>query len=305
MKRAMRAYLALRSTLRPFRAQLRDLQGAALGLLIDNRWRAPLEQRSHGLPGELIVSLTSYPPRFPTLIHTLRCLLTQSVRPDRVVLWIAASDEAELPAEVTELRRRGLQVRTCPDLGPYKKIVPALREWPHAFIATAEDDVYYPKDWLLELVRACNSRRRFIPCHRAHRIALTPDGQPRPYATWQRPAPPGDASTLVFPTGVGGVLYPPGCLHADVTRDAIFLNLSPTSDDAWLYWMAQRNGWRFKRISGRQFVCWPGSQHIALQDRNVAGDNDRQIARLCNRFGFVGERQANASPSRHEEATQW
>ena len=42
----------------------------------------------HRLPSELIVSLTSYPPRFKTLHLTIKSLLDQTVRPDRIILWI-------------------------------------------------------------------------------------------------------------------------------------------------------------------------------------------------------------------------
>ena len=53
--------------------------------------------RPHGLATELIVSLTSYPPRFAVLAKTLRSLIDQRVKPDRLVLWIAHDDTAQLP----------------------------------------------------------------------------------------------------------------------------------------------------------------------------------------------------------------
>src|SRR5688500_5188057 len=64
--------------------------------------------RPHQLPGELIISLTSYPARFRTLHLSLRCLLTQSIKPDRIVLWIAREDLPLLPASVRKLAAHGI-----------------------------------------------------------------------------------------------------------------------------------------------------------------------------------------------------
>src|SRR5262245_7345809 len=91
---------------------------------------------------------------------------------------------------------------------------------------------------------------------------------------------------LTFPIGVGGVLYPPGCLTREATEIELFAALCPKSDDAWVYWMAQRNGWQFHRVGKRQFVCWTGSQEIALQHHNIPLGNDLQVAQLKARFGF-------------------
>ena len=306
MQQLKLAYRALRSSLRPLRSKARALHGTALRGFTESQWRNRRAQQPHALPGPLVISLTSHPPRFATLALTLKCLLMQSVRADRVVLWLAAADVGRLPREVLELRDYGLEIRECAELGAFKKQVPALATWPDAFIATADDDVYYPRDWLLQLTRAYDAGRAVIPCHRAHRIALDASGvRPAPYANW-RPARPGEASPLVFPTGVGGVLYPPSALHGDALRRDIFQALCPTSDDAWVYWMASRNGWQFKRVSARQFVCWPGSQAVALQNANVAGENDRQILRLCTHYGF-GAVKAMMPPDRAatREAAQW
>ncbi len=61
-------------------------------------------RRHHGLPNPLVVSLTSYPPRFPTLHLTLMTLLSQQVLPDRVVLYVFEGDHASLPRDVVALR---------------------------------------------------------------------------------------------------------------------------------------------------------------------------------------------------------
>lgn len=247
---------------------------------------------SHGLPQRLVVSLTSYRKRFDILHLTLRRLLDQSVRPDRLILWIAQEERGLLPPAVLALQQEGLEILFCPDIKSYKKIIPTLEEEPSAFIVTADDDVRYPKHWLAGLVHAWNGELRTVVAWRAHRIVLDPEsGAPLPYRKWQwtcTDAP--QTSTLLFPTGVGGVLYPPGVLHADVTNRALFESLCPGADDVWLYWMCRRNEGRFKVVGEPlQIRHWPGSQYESLWHRNlILGNNDRCIANMMRHYSVFG-----------------
>jgi hypothetical protein len=243
----------------------------------------------HRLPARLVVSLTSYPKRFPTLHYTLRCLLNQTVAADGTVLWIAHEDRQRLPRDVLELQERGLAIACCEDLRQYKKIVPALKEYPDAFIVTADDDVYYPPDWLEKLVGRWRRDPDSIVAFRVHRIRLGAEGLPLPYDQWRLNAqtsadtPP----SLVFPTGVAGVLYPPGVFHPDVTNVAKFSELVPTNDDIWLYWMWRMQG-RHAVSVGEKFhqASWPESQLASLMRINVHEQaNDLQIRNLIARFG--------------------
>src|SRR5262249_46541427 len=193
-----------------------------------------------------------------------------------------------------------LTIEYTEDLGSFKKVIPALRRFPNAFIATADDDVYYWPTWLEELVNAYSSAKREILCHRVNRIRLGANGLPLPYRQWDREYMGSEASPLIFPTGVGGILYPPGHLHPDVVDDATFRVLCPSTDDAWLYWMGLRGGSQFRRTelgrrmmhwpgTSRNFsmIPWPGSQTVSLHWSNVpqGGGNDVQIRNLISRFG--------------------
>lgn len=266
------------------------LRGEMARLRIAWRWHRGMRSTRphHGLPGRLIVSLTSYPPRFSTLHLTLRCLLDQTVRPDAVILWVDEAAMAQLPAQVSSLRAAGLGIEVRPDIGSYGKIIPALEADPAAFIVTADDDAYYPADWLARLVASVRPGKPEVICHRAHRIELTGDRLPLPYNRWDVDLRKPETSRRVFPTGVGGVLFPPGVFHPDVLNRDLFASLCPTADDLWLYWMALRQGASFGKIGRRRQVpLWPGSQKASLHQINVAGrGNDRQMAKLIECFGF-------------------
>ncbi len=55
------------------------------------------------------------------------------------------------PPAVIRLRAYGLEIRFCENLRSYKKIVPALQEYPDAILVTADDDWLYTQDWLAGL----------------------------------------------------------------------------------------------------------------------------------------------------------
>jgi hypothetical protein len=118
---------------------------------------------------------------------------------------------------------------------------------------------------------------------------LDKHGYPTKYELWDLEVGPGPASILTFPTGTGGILYPPHILHEDVDDAATFAELCPTADDVWLYWMAARNGATFRKIGPkRPFPLWIGSQEIALFNTNIRGEaaNDVQISNMVDAYGW-------------------
>jgi hypothetical protein len=220
----------------------------------------------------------------------------QSVAPDDVILWIAREDEDKLTNEILGLRGEGLTIKFCDNLGPYTKIVPALTAYPDAYIVTADDDIYYGPEWLEGLVARERGRREVL-CHRAHRIRLGPEGLPMRYERWEINTPHSEPSPLTFPTGHGGVLYPPGALHRDVLNVALFTEICPRADDLWLYWMMRRNGGVARKIGSRRllFPTWPGTQRVALWQCNViGGGNNRYIDAMTARFGFPADDESSS-----------
>ncbi|QBP75633.1 glycosyltransferase family 2 protein [Herbaspirillum huttiense] len=260
-------------------------------LLAGRRYAARRQAASN-----VVVSLTSYPPRFSTLHLTLMSLLAQSFAPARIVLWVAYQDVEKLPDSVTALTRHGLEIRACEDLRSYKKLIPQLQTDPHSVIVTADDDVYYWRNWLKELVDAYQPGRKEVIAHRVHRVRMGGDGLPLPYTQWEYCINDLQADDLHFPTGIGGVLYPPGVLGEQVLQAEQFMALCPRGDDIWFWWMARRNGARFRRAPSANhsnyFHCWDGSQECALWEDNVSGNfNDTQIAAMIEHFGFSEERK--------------
>jgi len=251
-------------------------------------WRFGVNPRPHNLPAQLVVSLTSYPPRFPDLALTLRSLLRQTVKADHTILWIAPEDMALLPKEVTDLKTAGLEIRAAENTKSYKKILPALDAFPDAFIVTADDEVYYRPTWLEDLVKGYNPAEPIVTCHRANKITLDTQSRFQLYKNWLLDIREREKSKLIFPTGVGGVLYPPGILKHTPEDRAAALSLCPHGDDIWLYWIGRRNGATYKTVGyWREVLTWRGSQDQGLWFSNVLqGGNDEQIQKIAEKYGF-------------------
>lgn len=269
---------------------VRDLvQARWCARLLAWRWHLRSGGQPHRLPGQLIVSLTSYPPRFGTLVHTLRSLLLQTVKADRTILWIAHGDLPLLPADVVGMQAAGLEIRATDDLRSYKKIIPALDAFPDAFICTADDDQYYRPSWLEELIAGAGGDR-VVTCRRAHEITFNSHGAFNPYNQWVLDTRRRGTMRALFPNGAGGVLYPPGVLAHTAEDRAATMSLCPSGDDIWLYWIGRRNGATYRTTPRwRRLIEWPGSQDVALWRRNMLqGVNDQQIRSMAQRYGYPG-----------------
>lgn len=251
----------------------------------ESRFTARTPGVQHALSTNLTVSLTSFPARFSTLHLTLMCLLTQSVQPDRVVLWVAVGDRAQLPESVLSLQEIGLSIEECEDWHPYKKIIPELIRDPSSCIVTADDDVYYGPDWLQELVEAHVRHAGCVIAHRSHQM-VSEGERLVSYEQWKLNAGVPVASFMNFAVGIGGVLYPPGCLHPDVTDPLGFLEHAPNADDVWLNWMAKIIGTKCVSLKRRFIRTWKSSQEVGLYQVNRGErGNDIAIDSTVGRYG--------------------
>jgi len=277
-------------TLKRFRRALRNRLQVKRALVRLAQFPRHADAPRHSLPSELVISLTSYPARFDALHWTIMSLLEQTVRPDKILLWIAKGDIDRLPDTVRALENDIFAVKTCDDLRNFKKIVPTLAAYPDAFVLICDDDTYYPEDWLKTLVDAFDPAHPTVVCTRAHRLAYLPDGRIAPYRAWERNvadvamANPG---TDILPTGNGGVLYPPGSLPPQTTDLELIRRLSETSDDVWLYFMWRQAGWIAKRVPGerRRFTEWPDTQGSSLRMFHRGGKKDEHIQDMAEYFG--------------------
>ena len=186
----------------------------------------------------IIVTLTSYGKRVgDTAPYAIWSLFEQSVQPDRIILWLDKENWnlTNIPALLKIETEMGLEVKFCEDLKSYKKLNFALQEFSSEILVTVDDDAYYPKDWLEKLLQTHKENPEKICCHRAHVIR-----KGLPYNKWKWRATESDNADLLFPTGIGGVLYPPNSL--DISHLGEAMKLAPQADDIAYWALAKLKG---------------------------------------------------------------
>jgi len=256
---------------------------------LERQWRSfGNKRRTPRLESNIIVSITSYPARYRILPLTLKTLLMQSHADYRLILWIAHDDYKALPRSVRRLTRAGLEIMTCADLRSYKKLIPAMMQFPDHIIVTADDDVCYWPTWLAELVSEYSPGKNEVLCHRMHQIRMKADGTPMPYREWVFESDSLQPHSLNFATGAGGILYPPHTFPKEAFDERQMFSQCATADDIWFHWMARRNGMMVRKVPSTSALrLWSGSQDTALWQLNVWGhENDRLIENMTKAYGF-------------------
>ncbi len=200
----------------------------------------------------LIVSLTSFADRVNSVYLVINSILNQTIKADRIVLWLSQDDFSDeiLPYNLLKMKKRGLEIQYCKDIKSYKKLIYALQEFPDDLIVTADDDIIYPKTWLEELYNAYLLESDTIHCHRAKKIKLNSRREILPYTNWKtlKENTQQASSLLVFPVGVGGVLYKSRFFSKEVFNEHAFLEFCLTGDDIWFKAMTLINEVKCKPI---------------------------------------------------------
>lgn len=191
---------------------------------------------------EVIVSMTTFPEAAVYAAGAVKSILNGSVLPDKVVLYITLDQfgsRENIPDDLLALEREHeiFEIRDYnSDIRSYRKLVPALHDFPEAIIVTVDDDVAYHRNMLRRLLEVHNKFPGHIIAHRAKRIIPG-----KPYRHWKKYRwyhflPPRFIKRPdTIQTGVGGVLYPPGSLDMSMIDPALFTELAPTADDIWFW----------------------------------------------------------------------
>lgn len=246
--------------------------------------------KNHDLKSKIIISLTSYPDRFQTVYFTIISLLNQSIKPDKIILWVFKNEYNLLPRKIIELINGTFEVRKInEDWKSYNKLIPSIIEFPNEYLVTADDDVLYKPTWLEELILSFKNINGIV-AHRAHLIQYDCNGQLKEYNKWIIDTPEENfcqiKSPLVFPTGVGGVLYPPDSFDDRILDIYLAMELCPTADDIWFWFMHTMKGNCASVIGDRYFIDINPDQNKSLFNINVRGKNDDQIKNMINKFGI-------------------
>ena len=246
----------------------------------------------------LMVSLTSFGERIPDLKYTLFSLVNQTLQPQRILVWLAEEEFCydQLPKDILQFEQYGVEFHFCEDLKSYKKLIPALEKYSDYYIVTADDDIYYRKNWLELLWTTHLKFPSRIVAHICHQIVFSGERKLKPYNNWIDSV----ARTIprMFPTGCGGVLYRKTFFYKDIAKKELFLRLTPKADDVWFWFMSVMQGTKIaladnaqcKLISVDIYKEYGLNGKYTLQAENVAqNQNDVQIRNIMEYYGVTDE----------------
>ena len=127
------------------------------------------------------------------------------------------------------------------NLKSHKKYFYAMQEFPNDVVVTADDDVYYPSNWLSGFLKSYKMFPKAVSARRVH--LMKKSGKELAfYNYWEdqcrRVKTP---SFALIATGCNGILYPPHCLKSEAFDERIFMELCFDADDIWLKCMEVLN----------------------------------------------------------------
>lgn len=251
----------------------------------------------------LIVNLTTTRQRFYLLRYTLLSLIEQTLRAEKIIIWVSEEPylrdkgmagfdyTSQLQEWIPKYNKMGVEIRLTKNTGPYRKLIPCLRNAKDDdILVTADDDIIYRQDWLSSLIQefyACGGDK--VVASRVRKIRRNALGVIQSYVCWRVVT---ERSLLsedyIITFGAGAVLKKSFFRPQDIENDD-FVLISPTADDLWYTKLLNNNG-----IS---VVCTPlaiRSLHFinhgdGLDNNNLpvlSGFWIKAVFPLLARFGF-------------------
>ncbi|MBR4267259.1 MAG: hypothetical protein IKQ46_14485 [Bacteroidales bacterium] len=265
---------------------------------VDKQIKKFVYDSSREIIKNLIVSLTTYGERVAELKYTLFSLVNQTIRPEKIIVWLSDADFSrdKLSNELLAFENYGVEFKFSKDLRSYTKLVPALEQYPDYYIVTADDDIYYKKNWLKKIWNTHLQYPNRIIAHICHKLRFDDNFKLLPYNAWYNTI--NNSSDGLFVTGVGGVLYHKSYLHEDVLKQNLFTILSPKADDVWFNFMIWLHGTDIVLINKpyNKLKCvdvykeYGLNGNSSLQHENVEQNlNDVQISNIMKHYNISDE----------------
>lgn len=189
---------------------------------------------------KILVSLTSFPKRIHYVDTVIKTILIQTMKPDKVILWLAESEfpnkVKDLPDKLLQLCDYGLEIRWCQDIKSHKKYLYAMKDYPEYCVITVDDDTYYFPDTLEVLYKSFLRHPLAVSCLRANKITFNYENRINPYSEWVL----NEKGYVDIPlmdlmaVGNGGILYPPGCIEKQFLDENRIKEICLYQDDIWL-----------------------------------------------------------------------
>lgn len=246
--------------------------------------------------GDIVISVTSYGKRVSdALPYMLFSLLEQTVLPQKIVVYLDYDNWSmhNIPWQLKRLQEVGVDIRFCKDIRSYKKLIPALVDFPNNAILTLDDDMYYHHSYMEWMTNAYSNSDKKTVIGQWGCIPTKENGHYIPYNRWPdcKKGTKDDEKSFI---GCCGICYPPHIFDDEILKEEVFMQLCPIADDIWFWAMQERLGikrsyiepWgRGYHISVNRIEEYDWSQTGTLMSQNlVGGRNDQQLVNILEYY---------------------
>lgn len=235
---------------------------------------------------DIIISLTSFPRRIDKVWITIITLLQQSLKPQKVILWLSKEQFPTteiLPGKLLKLTEKGLEIRLVEsDLKSHKKYYYAFKEFPNNPVLLVDDDIIYHSKMAEELHRHFNSSK--VHFGYGYKMCRDINCNILQYKDWKHLPRKSRNKDLFFGSG-GGTLMVPSHMYKDCLREDLFMELTPNADDVWLNAMARLAGLTLEKVRNESTVPVIIDNDAPLSSTNLGlSENDLQINKVNNYY---------------------
>jgi len=239
---------------------------------------------------EIIVSLTTFSNRVYEVYLAIESIMQQTMKPNRIILWLEEDlKDFKLPVFLLNQIKRGLEIKYCKNIKSYKKLIPSLIAFPQAAIITIDDDALYFFDLIENIINEHIKHPDYILCGRMYLMKLK-NKKPDKYSKWIEGYNSTEVSPLNFPTGIGGILYPPNCFTKEVLNEDVFTDICKFADDIWFKAMSLLNNVPVKKVfthSKNSKDYYSNVLDNRLVDINIGqGMNDIQLKAVFDKYNL-------------------
>lgn len=229
-----------------------------------------LELNHEPRPFKIICTLTSFPGRIESVQYTIKTLFNQTMKPDRIILWLAAEEfqGVELPDCIKKLQTQGLEVRFCKNMFGHKRYYKLIEEQKDdELIVMFDDDILFPRCLIERLYTVWEKNPNCIVCDRGQLLTFN-NGELVNPGYWSTNSDVGlhQGSYCILASPGGGCLLPPKALYKDANNCDLIQKYALKTGDIWLMFMACENDTKIMRTYKyhRIFILSEDEQKVQL-----------------------------------------
>lgn len=253
-----------------------------------------IERGDYHYAPEIILSMTSYPPRIASVHIALESLFNQTRKADKIFLWLSKDEfpngKKDLPKDLLAYTSTGLEIVWCDgNMKSHKKYLYAMRQFPEALIITVDDDLIYEDSMVDTLFKSYLRYPEAVSAIRTHLMIENEVGCIKSYSEWKKEYSGilNRPSMQLFATSGAGTLFPPHVMDEELFNEEAIRKCTIYADDLWLKIMQVICGTPVVLAQKNKALRYiPDTQSNSLWKINGSKNrNDIQLSNILKYFG--------------------